>query len=106
LYYGFWNCERAATTLAAAGLLVSTFDFAVLLLVAGPVFLLARDFFSMAIVSFSSFYLTALRIPLVQAENQTQLVPGETLKLLKTKEQVRIIWQPCQIQPRMERPGG
>jgi hypothetical protein len=29
---------------------VSTFDFAVLLLVAGAVFLLARDFFSMAIV--------------------------------------------------------
>jgi hypothetical protein len=32
------------------GLLVSTFDFAVLLLVAGAVFLLARDFFSIAIL--------------------------------------------------------
>jgi hypothetical protein len=50
VYYGFWNTPRAATTLPAAGLVVSTFDFAVLLLVAGAVFLLARDFFSMAIV--------------------------------------------------------
>jgi hypothetical protein len=53
LYY-FWNPERAATTFPAAGLLVSTFDFAVLLLVAGAVFLLASDFFSMA-CGFSSF---------------------------------------------------
>jgi hypothetical protein len=40
---------RAATTLLATGLLVSTLDFAVLLLVAGAAFLL-RDFFSIAIV--------------------------------------------------------
>jgi hypothetical protein len=42
--------KRAATTLLASGFLVSTFDFAELLLVAGAVFLLARDFFSMAIL--------------------------------------------------------
>jgi hypothetical protein len=39
----------AATTLLAAGLLVSTFALD-LLLVAGVAFLLTRDFFSMAIV--------------------------------------------------------
>jgi hypothetical protein len=55
LDYPFWKGERAATTLPAEGLLVSTFDFAVLLLVAGAVFLLARDFFSIAIFGFSSF---------------------------------------------------
>jgi hypothetical protein len=44
---------KAETTLVAAGLLVSTFDFVVLLGVA--VFLLTRDFFSIAIVGFSSF---------------------------------------------------
>jgi len=36
----------AATTLLAAGFLVSTLDFAELLLVAGAVFLPTRDFFS------------------------------------------------------------
>jgi hypothetical protein len=41
---------RAATTLLAAGLLVSSFDFAELLLVAGAAFVPTRD-----------FYLTALR---------------------------------------------
>ena len=49
-YYGFWKPERAATTLLAAGLLVSTFDLVDLLLVAGAVFLPTSDFFSMAIV--------------------------------------------------------
>jgi hypothetical protein len=36
--------------LLAAGLLVSTFDLVELLLVAGAVFLLTRDFFSIAIL--------------------------------------------------------
>jgi hypothetical protein len=46
---------RAATTLLAAGLLVSTFDWVELFLVAGAVFLLTRDFFSIAICRFSRF---------------------------------------------------
>jgi hypothetical protein len=40
----------AATTLLAAGLLVSIFDFVELLLLTGAVFLPTRDFFSIAIV--------------------------------------------------------
>jgi hypothetical protein len=45
----------AETTLVAAGLLVSTFDFTDLLLVGAAVFLLTRDFFSIAILVFSGF---------------------------------------------------
>jgi hypothetical protein len=49
----------AETTLVAAGLLVSTFDFTDLLLVGAAVFLL-RDFFSIAIVVFSGFLIELL----------------------------------------------
>jgi hypothetical protein len=104
-YYGFWNTLRAATTLPAAGLVVSTFDFAVLLLVAGAVFLLARDFFSMAIVV-SPVYLTALRIPLVQVESQTRSVHATIVKLFKTNEHVKIICRPGQNQPRTKLSEG
>jgi hypothetical protein len=41
---------KAETTLLAAGLLVSTFDFTDLPLLGVAVFLLTRDFFSIAIV--------------------------------------------------------
>jgi hypothetical protein len=50
----------AATTLLAAGLRVSTFDFVDLLLVGVAVFLLESDFFSMAIAVLR-IDLTALR---------------------------------------------
>src|ERR1700733_8241256 len=50
----------AATTLLAAGLLVSILDFVELPLLAGAVFLLTRDFFFIANVV-SPVYLTALR---------------------------------------------
>jgi hypothetical protein len=53
--YGFRNKGFAATTLPAAGFPMSTFDFAPLLLVGVAVFLLVRDFFSIAIVIFSRF---------------------------------------------------
>jgi hypothetical protein len=59
--------------LLAAGLLVSTFDFVDLLLVGVAVFLLTRDFFSIAIFGFSSVNLTALRNTQVQADDQTKL---------------------------------
>jgi hypothetical protein len=49
--YGGFPIPRAATTLLAAGLLVSTFDLADLLLVEGAVFLPTSDFFSIAILS-------------------------------------------------------
>jgi hypothetical protein len=61
----------AATTLVAAGLLMSTFDFVSLLLVGAAVFLLTSDFFSIAIFAFSRINLTALRNTLVQADGQT-----------------------------------
>jgi hypothetical protein len=71
-YALYGSCGLAATTLLAAGLLVST-DFVDLLLVVGAVFLPARDFFSIAIFGFSSIDLTALRDTLVQADDQTKL---------------------------------
>jgi hypothetical protein len=84
-------------------LLVSTFDFAVLLLVAGAVFLLARDFFSMAIM-FLRFYLTALRISLVQVRSQTRSVPTTIVKLLRTNARVKIIRQDAH-EPVMHEPA-
>ena len=75
--------------------LVKPFDFAELLLVAGAVFLLARDFFSMAIM-FLQFYLTALRISLVQVESQTRCLPTTIVKLLKTNARVKTI---CRTRP-------
>ena len=63
---------RAATTLLAAGLLMSTLDFEDLPLAGVAVFLLVSDFFSIAIVVLLLvFDLTALRNTLVQAEGQT-----------------------------------
>jgi hypothetical protein len=47
---GFPPKDMAATTLLAAGLLVSTFDLVDLLLVVGTAFLLPSDFFSIAIM--------------------------------------------------------
>jgi hypothetical protein len=76
----------AATTLLAAGLLVSTFPL--LLLVAGAVFLPTSDFFSIAIVVSPGFYLTALRTTLVQAGGQTLYPSPRKSKLLKTMEGV------------------
>jgi hypothetical protein len=61
-------------TLLAAGLLVSTF-LVDLLLVAGAVFLLTRDFFSIAMGVLQVFNLTALRITLVQTACQTLRAP-------------------------------
>src|SRR5271156_6479890 len=72
----------AATTLLAAGLLVSTF-LVDLLLVAGAVFLPARDFFSIAIVLSPSFYLTALRSTLVQTNGQTMCPLTANIESLK-----------------------
>jgi hypothetical protein len=75
----------AATTLPEAGLAVSTFDFADLLLVGVVAFLLTRDFFSIAIVVspvlFNCFtqYPSASRLP--------NSVPSlGNLKPLKTME--------------------
>jgi hypothetical protein len=51
---------EAETTLVAAGFLVSTFDFTDLLLVGAAVFLVTRDFFSIAIVVFSGFLIELL----------------------------------------------
>jgi hypothetical protein len=82
--YGGFPVPRAATTLLAAGLLVSTFDLADLLLVVGAVFLPARDFFSIAIFDFSSIDLTALRNTLVQADGQTKLRARQSSKPPKT----------------------
>ena len=53
---------HSGNDLAAAGFAVSTFDFAPLVLAGVVVFLLIRDFFSIAIWV-SIFYLTALRTP-------------------------------------------
>jgi hypothetical protein len=71
------------TTLLVLGLLVSTFDFTDLLLVGVEVFLLTRDFFSIAIVVspvlFNCFtqYPSASRLP--------NSVPSSgNIKLLKT----------------------
>jgi|ERR1700678_4524159 hypothetical protein len=75
----------AATTLLAAGLLVSTFDFVDLLLVEVAVFLPTRDFFSIAIFGFSSIDLTALRNTLVQADDQTKLRTRQSSKPPKTR---------------------
>ena len=47
---GYRRNARAATTLLAAGLLVSTFDFVPFFLVEVAVFLPTRDFFSIAIL--------------------------------------------------------
>jgi hypothetical protein len=93
----------AATTLVAAGLLVSTFP---LLLVAGEVFLPARDFFSIAIVLSPVFYLTALRTTLVQAHGQTFCYSEANLKLLKTKGNRRSVAPPRLVDLRSSPPHG
>jgi hypothetical protein len=83
---------RAATTLLAAGLLVSSFDFAELLLVAGAAFLPTRDFFSIAICGFSRFLFNCFTQYLVQAERQTSRDPAEIFKPLKTMEKTMTVW--------------
>jgi hypothetical protein len=85
----------AATTLLAAGLLVSTFDFVDLLLVGVAVFLLTRDFFSIAILASPGFDLSALRFALEQAEGQTPRAHAAIFKSLKTTESKTIVCQPC-----------
>jgi hypothetical protein len=59
---------------------VSTFDFVELLLVGEAVFLLTRDFFSIAICAFSRIDLTALRNTLVQTDGQTRFHTKDIVK--------------------------
>jgi hypothetical protein len=91
----------AATTLLAAGLLVSTFDFADLLVVEVAVFLPTRDFFSIAIVLSPGFHLTALRSTLGQPDGQTACDLSPILKSLKTNgaEDIRLPARPGNPSP-------
>jgi hypothetical protein len=80
----------AATTLVAAGLLVSTLDFEDLPLAGVAVFLLLSDFCSIAIVVLLQvFDLTALRNTLVQAEGQTLNHRPTIVKTPENKENGR-----------------
>jgi hypothetical protein len=96
----------AATTLLAAGLLVSTLDFEDLPLAGLAVFLLLSVFFSIAILVCSKFNLTSLRGTLVQAEGQTLHHASPMVKYLKTlKPEPAPVYQSSAPSVPVVRPG-